>query len=87
MAFTDSADVAFSVDASVADGRATVPATGLGGTGFLVSSRAGAAVASVDAMTADEATATGDATGFGSAISPGIGIAFGGALMLATSVC
>jgi hypothetical protein len=38
-------------------------------------------------MTADDATAMGDATGFGSAISCGNGCAFGGSLVLATSVC
>jgi hypothetical protein len=85
--FTGSADVVFSVGASAADGRATVIVTGFGRTVFLVSSRAGAAAASVDAMTADDATAMGDATGFGSAISCGNGSAFGGSLVLATSVC
>ena len=83
MAFTDSADV-FSVEASAADGRATAAATGFGWTVFFVSSWAGAAAASVDAMTADDATAIGD---FGNAISAGSGMAVGGALMLATSVC
>ena len=84
MAFPDSADVVFSVEAS--EGRATATVTGLGGTVFFVSSRAGAA-ASIDAVTADGAAAIGDATGFGSAISSGSGMAFGGALMLATSLC
>jgi hypothetical protein len=84
---TGSADVVFSVGASAADGRATVIVTGFGRTVFFVSSRAGAAAASVDAMTADDATAMGDATGFGSAISCGNGSAAGGSLVLATSVC
>jgi hypothetical protein len=84
MAFTDSADAVFSAEAS--DGRATATVTGLGGTVFFDSSRAGAA-GPIDAVTAEGATAIGEAPGFGSAISSGSGMAFGGALMLATSLC
>ena len=85
MAFTDSADAVFSVEASAADGRDT--ATGFVGTVFFVSSRAAGAADSVDAIAAGDAITAGGAGGFGSAISSARGMVVVGALMLAPSVC